>query len=255
MEVNKFDYNFKLCPTRDLLLTLEAIFKDLEYIGINKKSILNIFDLSDIDFKSDTYTEILYSKVQDKVLKESDRINDLCVQLQQRWEEYKHEYFNIINKVLGITINKEIVTHTYCYLQLLPINQVDLNDNVIYLDANNDIDEIFKQYIILLTKTMLINRWSYVNDWKFNTKFSPKNKIWIFAEIAVDAIFNSRELSKITKEPTYKFFYSLSNDGCNMMQNFRKLYAELPLDKFFNEVYFFVYKNYSKFLKFKQFLY
>jgi len=232
-----------------------VICKSLGYNQIDKTAIIKLFKLTEQDLNNDLYLHNIMLKVKQLHEQESKRIKELCEQLQQKWDNYRDKYFLILNKVFDITIDTNAQTHTYCYLQLLPINEVDLKNNIIYLDCNKDIEEIFKTFIIMLTKLILINRWNYTNNWNFNTDFDVKNKIWMFAEIAIDAIFANSDLADITTKPAYKYFYSLNIQNVNTMDKFKNLYPTVQLDEFFTQVYLYVHENYQTLLQFKNYLY
>ncbi|MBQ8522184.1 MAG: hypothetical protein IJ458_00795 [Clostridia bacterium] len=255
MKINNFNYHFKMRSSKDIALNLGVIYKGLGYSKIDKNKISNIYNILDSDIEDENYLSKLLKKIEILHMKETDKINRMCEEMQKKWNEYGKEYKNIICNIFGITIDEDITEHTYCYLQTLPINEIDLNDNVIYLDCNKSIEEVFKKFIILLTKIILVNRWNSVNNLRFNTEFDISNKVFMFCEIAIDAIFENSKLCKISSNPSYEYLYSLKIKGQNSMMYFRQLYKQISLDKFFTEVYMFVHKNYQILLKFKKYLY
>jgi len=255
MEINEFNYYFKTRSIKNTALNVGVIVKNLGYSKIDKSKIERFFELTKEDISSDKYIENISLKIEYKYNTSRQQMEDICTKLQGKWENYREEYFQILNKVFGINVNRDIKEHTYCYLQLLPINELSLTDNIIYLDASKSEDEIFKNFIIMLTKLMLIKRWNYTNCWNFNTEFDVKNKVWLFAEIAIDAIFANSDLSKISIEPSYKYLYSLKILSENVMEHFRKLYAQVALDDFFTEVYMYIHNNYQTLLHFQHYLY
>jgi hypothetical protein len=232
-----------------------VIYNNLGYSKIDKNKISKIFGLSEQDIVSEDYLHIITSKAEQVYDKNIIEINDKCKQLQQKWEDYQDKYFKVLKDIFDIDINYNIKTYTYCYLQMLPINEIDLKDNIIYLDCNKDVDELFNNFIIMLTKAILIDRWNDVNHWDFNTDFDVKNKIWMFAEISIDAIFAHSELALLTNTPSYKYLYSLKVKGNNVMDGFRALYEQITLDEFFTEVYMFVHDNYQTISQFQHYLY
>ncbi|MBQ7798493.1 MAG: hypothetical protein IJ371_05160 [Clostridia bacterium] len=253
--MNEFNYYFKVRPAKDVAFNLGVIYKDLGYNKIDKNKISQIYNITSQDINDTYYLNNFAQKVQELNDKESIQLTKLCEQLQQKWKAYRSEYFNIISRVFGIEFNCDFNANTYCYLQFLPINEIDLKDNIIYLDCNREVDEIFKNFVIMLTKLVLIARWNDVNDWNFNIEFDVKNKVLMFVEIAIDAIFANSDLVKICANPTYKYFYSLRVKDVNTMDYFRQLYNTISLDDFFTEVYMFVHTNYTTLLQFKNYLY
>lgn len=255
MKINEIDYYFKVREDKDVALNMGVIYKDLGYSKINKDNISKIYNITSSDIDSEYYLNNILSKVQSLNKKERERLSNICEQLKIKWEAYKAEYFSIISDIFCIDINGGAINHTYCYLHLLPINEINLKDHIIYLDANNSVDEIFKNFIIMLTKALLLYRWNDVNNWDFNTEFDVKNKIWMFADIAVDAVFNNSGLVNICREPSYKYFYNIKVDNKNIMQEFRDLFKNADLDEFFTEVYIFIHNNYQTLSQFKNYLY
>ena len=255
MKINEFDYYFKIRDDNDIVLNLNVIYKNLGYSKIDKNNISKLFNFTANDLIGDEYISDLRTKVKNYTADKYDYVLKVCQQLQTKWEGYKENYFRILNKIFDIEIDRDIKTYTYCYLQPLPINEISLQDNIIYLDYNKNIDDLFKTFIIMLTKLILINRWNDINRWNFNTEFDVKNRIWMFAEIAIDAVFANSELALISDMPTYKYFYNLEEDGRNVMNLFREKYNQLPLDDFFTSVYMFVYEKYNTLLQFKNYLY
>lgn len=255
MQMNKIDYHFKVRNAKDVALNLGVIYRNLGYSKINKAEITKIYNICEQDIVNDYCLNDVVCRVENAHFQQKDRLDNMCKQLKCKWVDYQAKYFKILSEVFDIELNNAEINHIYCYLHLLPINEVDLLDNIIYLNANQSIDEVFKSFIIMLTKALLLRRWNSVNDWDFNTEFDYKNKIWMFAELAIDPIFACSELSDITNKPSYKYFYDINIEGENIMQKFRDMYNRLPLDEFFTEVYMFVHNNYQTLLQFKNYLY
>lgn len=254
MRVENFNYHFKKRDPKDVALTLGVIYNDLGYSKIDKAKISKLYNVT-YDAHDKNYINKFINAVETLDTKKQNHINLLCEQLNKQWQDYKNEYLDIINRVLDIKIDNQIVNHTYCYLHSLPINEISLNDNIIYLDYNKSVEEVFTNFIIMLTKLLLITRWNYVNNWNFNKEFDVKNRVWMFAEIAIDAIFCNSDLNNVCKNVSYKYLYSLNIKGINVMEYFRKLYKTKPLDDFFTEVYLFVHENHKALLHFKNYLY
>lgn len=255
MEINEFNYYFKVRSVKDVVLTLGAIYKNLSYCKIDKTRISQIFNLTSQDIKDENYLNNINRKVNIVNDAQQENLNIMCKQLQKKWDNYRKEYLAVISNIFDIKINLNLTTNTFCYLHMLPINEVDLKDNIIYLDCNKNVDEVFKSFIIMLTKLILINRWNSVNNWNFNDEFDIRNKVWMFVELAIDAIFANTPLSKICDKPTYKYLYSLKVKGVNVLEHFRIIHKTLAIDDFFTEVYMFVHINHDKLLQFKNYLY
>lgn len=255
MNIEEFDYHFKARSIKDEALNLSAIYKDVAYSKFDKSELTEIYDISNQDVDDVNFSQTVTNAVADIHNREKQKMDILCRQLQFKWDAYRRQYLKIISKELGIAFSKNAINHIYCYLQHLPINEVDLKDNTIYLNCNQSLDEMFECFIIMLTKIMLLYKWNSFNHWEYNTDFDVKNKIFMFVDMAIDAVFANSELCKICPNPSYKYFYNLNVENQNVMQKFREAYTKMTLENFFTEVYMFVYINYPTLRQFKRFLY
>ena len=249
--MNKFDYCFKISDEREVALKLLGIYKDLAYKGIDKNKVFQEYVIIDNSAHLNDVAEDI--KIIHK--QNEGKMQIICEKLNEKWQNYKDEYIEVLSKNLGIKFDMSKTKHTYCYLHLLPIDEINMKDNIICLNCNKSIEEHFKTFIIMLTKAILLDRSDYINKFKFDDAYDYKNKIWMFAEIALDAIFKNSDLIKICENPSYKYLYSLKIDGVNVMEQFRVLYTKISLDDFFTSIYMFVHKNYQVLLKFKNYLY
>ena len=252
MKINRVNYYFKFRDIEDIVYQIKAIYEDLAYNEIDKNKVLNAYNITD---RCDLKIFNIEKSVQMVTETNQEVINIKCEFLQKQWNNYSDTYFQSLEDVLNIKINKEYISNYYCYLHYLPINEIDLNTNKIYLDCTCDEDELFKNFIIMLTKVMVANIWQNQNKYVIDVEFDAKNKLWLFIDIAIDAIFANSSLKQICQFPSYKYFYSIKVDGVNIMEEFRKLFSKISLDDFFNEVYSFVYEYYKDILKFKNYLY
>lgn len=255
MKVENFDYHFKLRNSKDVALNLGVIYKDLGYSKIDKNKLSKLYNITSQDVDDKNYIDKFGDAVEKFDLINQNKINDLCEQLNNKWQIYKKGYLDVIKETLDIEVDLSVTNHTYCYLHSLPINEIYLNDNTIYLDYNKTFDEVFNKFIVMLTKILLINRWNSVNNWSYNKEFDTTNKVLMFAEIAIDAIFYNSKLFDISNNASYKYFYSLKVKGVNVMEHFRNIYTTKKLDNFFTDIYMFVHENYSSLLQFKNYLY
>lgn len=255
MNIGEFNYYFTIRDAHETGLQIGVICKDLGYNDIDKNKVLQTFGISNEETDSQYYVKNITRAVETTNAKALDRMRDMCNQLQEKWDSYREEFLQYLSLGLDITFNKGERYNTYCQLQLLPINEIDTTNNIIYLDCNKSVDEAFKTFIIMVTKAMLLDRWRYINKGEFSYEFDRHNKIWLFAEIAVDAIFANTSLSKVCENPSYKYFYNIIINNTCFMQEFRKLYTKVSLEDFFTSVYMFVHENYDTISKFKNYLY
>lgn len=255
MEMEKFDYNFRMRNSNEVAVNLAAIYNEVAYAQFDKTKLNDIFKTSKQDTLKPNYIKYFEQIVNDLNNNHNTELNQIINYLNQRWQDFKHKYYEIVKRVFDIQFNNEIVNNLYCELQFLPINEISVSDGAIYLNCNQSNEQIFTKFIIMLTKLILLHSWNNYNNWKFNTDFDISNKIFMFADIAVDAIFHNTELNQVCDNPSYKYFYNLNYQNVNMMKQFREMYKNMDVNKFLDEVYLFVYNNYQSLIQFKHYLY
>lgn len=250
--MNKVDYYFKLRDAREVASQLQNINKGLEYKYLDKKKALSCYS---IGIGAEYNLNDLFEKVEQIHQQNFIMINQKGDCLNKKWQEHKDEYFKYLEEVLGVEFQSIQAINCCPYLHILPINEIDFKGNTIYLDCNRDEVDIFRTFIVMLTKLIVLKVWQNKVKWDFDTKYDAQNKVWLFAEIAIDAIFCNSKLTKFCSRPSYKYFYSIKIDGVNIMEEFRKLFGKIELLDFLDIVYIFVDKNYKSILKFKNYLY
>ena len=250
-----FDYHFKIRNSYDVAINLAAIYKDVEYKQFDKTQLNNIFKTSHNDVLKNNYLQFFSQVVKGLNDNNIQQLNETLTYLNQRWQGYKKIYYDIIKQVFDIQFNEDVVNNLYCELQFLPINEICVEDGAIYLNCNQTNEQMFVSFIIMLTKLILLKSWKDYNKWEFNTKFDVDNKIFMFADIAVDAIFHNSELHKVCDRPSYMYFYNINYQNVNMMEGFRQMYKNMDVNKFLDELYLFVYNNYQSLIQFKRYLY
>lgn len=255
MKISNINYYFK---PRDVLSTtfhIGGMYSNLGYISVDKESVLKRFGLKDENLKGNKY---FLKDIRKKVeLVNDENISELnvkCIELQKLWDINKDKLIKILSSALDIQFDENIY-NSICYLSLLPINEINLNEGIIYLDYNNDIKQLFINFIIMLVKQLLIKRWQQNDELIFNSSYENDTKLWMFVEIAVDAVFYNTDLKGYTEFPSYKYFYSLKIDNINFIEEFRKLFSKVGIVDFCNEIYAFVYRYFDKLSKFKNYLY
>ena len=255
MEMEKFDYNFRIRNSQDVAVNLAAIYNEVAYTQFDKTKLNDIFKTSKQDTLKPNYIKHFEQIVNDLNNNRYTELNQTINYLNQRWREFRDKYYEIIKQVFDIQFNNDIVNNLYCELQFLPIDEISVKDGILYLNCNQSNEQMFVKFIVMLTKLILLQSWNKYNNWNFNTNFDVGNKIFMFADIAVDAIFHNSELNQICKKPSYKYFYNLNYQNINMMQYFRQLYKNMEINKFLDEIYLFIYKNYSSLIQFNHYLY
>lgn len=212
------------------------------------KVFINNKNLCKKDFKS------LVHVVEEEYVRSKQKLDLVCSKLNIKWLDYQEEYLMALQNELGIQVDGEVFNGLSCYVNDFLNNEIEFSDNTIFLNANIAVDKIFSNFIIMLTKLTILNWWKVFNNWNWGYTYKENNKIWLFIEIAIDAIFSKTSLSKITCSPSYKYFYDTTINGICFMDRFRTLYEKISLKDFLNMVFMFVVQNYKTLTKFKNYL-
>lgn len=255
MVYSKIDYCFKLRDVDSTACQVGLIYKDLSCKGFDKTKLLTTFGLSEKDFKDISYLRNIKSKIQHLNTNNIMNMQGKCDYLQGKWDSVKEEFFCIISKIFGVTFSNKVKHNTFCYLQLLPLDEIVCESNTIYLNYNYSNEQMFSKFIVMLVKNLIVKFWRQNENLAFQTNYEANNRLWLFAEIAVDAMFYNSELKKFCVEPTYKYFYSIRINNIKFMEDFRSLFNKVGVEDFLNEVYYFVYENFDYLIKFKHYLY
>ena len=250
--ITKEKYVFKILNSRQSANKIYKIMKTNLLYTVENKTIKSCNALfkdcgTNSDFKQ------LVGWVEDEQAKLKHKLESVCNQLNHKWAEYKEGYLKCLEKLFGFKCNN-LINGAICYLNIFSINEIDFSDNTIFLNANMSVDKVFKNFIIMFTKLIVLNWWKSFNDWNWDYTYKAENKIWMFIEIAIDAIFSKTDLAKISTAPTYKYFYSITINGISFMYKFRELYSKICLKDFLNMVFMFVVENYNTLIKFKNYL-
>lgn len=256
MKIDKPKYRFKI---QDSKKTAYQIIKLLNSTSRPKEDVSNILKFYNIKVEDiisgNGYDFYKLNDMIDRENNSDNKLQNIRDELQQMWDEYHDEYFTCLQNALCVEFDSDGCYDVNCYLQLTRSDSVNFEDNTIFLNYQESVKEVFKKFIILLTKINILDRWKKDNDWGWNYTYSGENKVWMFAEIAVDAVFNNTLLNKICKYPSCKYFYSLTIGGVYFMDKFRELYNKVKLEDFLNSVFIFVRDNYQSLVKFKNYLY
>ncbi|MBO5910269.1 MAG: hypothetical protein J6Q15_02035 [Clostridia bacterium] len=248
MDIDKVKCNFNIRQLSETEQDIRNIFNNTTLVGVNKENILKYLRAESVVNNTDEIIQLIKRNYN----KEQNIIEIKCKLLNERWEHYGNQIFDDLNSQLDL-IDKPF--DYICKLHLLPLNIIDYENNTIYLNCNDDVDELFKTSVIMLSNIILLQKYIQLQRYKFNTTFTNQNKVWMFVEIAVDALFANSGLYELYGCPSYKYFYNLQINNVNIMEQFRKLYKYIPLNDFLDKVYKFVRENYETISKFKNFLY
>ncbi len=247
METNMIDCSFKLRNIEDTDRQINMISQGLGYKDIDKPKALKSYMV-----EAGEGLDAIMLQVENVHNEKTAEVNKTCDILDRLWKQNRGGYLNALREALGVEFGR-----FDCDVELhyLPINEIDFKNNKICLDCSSESKDIFITFLIMLAKLAILKVWQRYTGWDFDATYAPQNKIWLFVEIAVDAIFANTKLSGWSTAPSYKYFYNIKLDGVNIMEQFRCLFGKISVMDFLDTVYCFVQDNYKSILEFKNYLY
>ena len=251
MKVSKLDYIFKMQDIDETAVCIFDMFNNCKYKGVDKSKILNLFKLEQKDVKDICKIRCAVNNLHNK---NNEKYN-MCFNLQEMWDDYKQKFYDCIEREIGIQISDMASCNVVCYLHELPIDEINFEDNTLLLNCNRSPEDMFKSFVIMLTKILILDKWKLENNWDWDYSFRSNNLIWLFVEIAVDAIFANSQLKDISEYPSYKYFYTININGTNCLEHFRELYKKVCLEDFFDSVFMFTKQHKELLLRFNNYLY
>lgn len=253
MKITSNYYIFKIEDTFTSAINIFQIFNNQKHYFIDKSKIMYALGLKS-NFEKNNFGNIL-QVVEQINANMYNEMQNILKKLQDKWISYEDEYFKLIKQILGLEgLEYDNRSKCTCYLRLLPINEIAFEDNTLFVGYNKNVEILFAKFVTLLTKTLILDKWRQFNDWEWDYEYREDNKIWMFVEIAIDAIFANSVLKKISTTPSYNYLYELRINDINIMSRFRELYNKISLQDFLNEVFVFVTQNYEALSKFRKFL-
>lgn len=115
---------------------------------------------------------------------------------------------------------------------LMSVNCVcpyDFKNNRIYINYRKSSEEMLETCVHELIHYYWFHKWNAL----FKDQYSS-SVVWIFSEIAIDALFFETPLKKycVSQHPAHDHFYKESYKGQNLMEYFRKLYRDHSMADF-----------------------
>lgn len=134
-----------------------------------------------------------------------------------------------------------------CFLDMSPYMLIDYNNATISLSVNHTLKENIDSFVAFLVKYAVVDRLWNGETMKINLSYSKDSVYWIMADFVADSICYYSSLPCFDISPAYKFYYSLSYNGENLIQKFRALYNKMPILEFMHYILEFVEHNYDMF--------
>lgn len=250
MEISDLEYHFKIHNIKDMAVVVALALTEEVYNEDEKRSLYQFLNMPNDVITKEHYLGEIEKYVAQKHELMCDKVENLAKELQQKWNNIKDLFMTSICEVLGIEIDLEKTLNTFCYLSIIPINNITLDGYEIMLDATKSVDEVFNNFIIMLAKIIVFEKWYDKNSIGFKHEIVPKARTWIFIDIALDAIFANSKMHLLCDRPTTNYFYNLKINNTNFINEFRRLFPLVDIDDFFIAVYMFVDENYSTLIKF-----
>lgn len=199
-----------------------------EYFGRVQTYIGNFFGF-DLDYLYRVGKEEGKKRIAGILEKEYENCGDeVCERIREisgQWNQIAEEIFGIMEKIFECRMDKErmitaeFTVNVVCQ-RFLDAWKFDINyrktDSEIILTCIHEILHFF-----------WFEKWSAVFPDADREEYEA-GIVWLFSEIAVDALCKETELKKycITAKPAYQYFYDILINNSNMMEYFRKLYGQ-----------------------------
>lgn len=252
MNINKLRYNLGIRDEKSTAMHIAVVLKNLDYKSNSLCSISEIYGV-DKNLPEIQYVEYLEERVKTKNSENMQKILETIELMKKDIEENYDDFLRDMGEALDIDFQDN--EQTYCYLHFIPMNEINFENGVIYLQCQKDIKEVIRNFQIMITKYYILKKFCELEPLNMNLEYEPNNKTCMFVELCIDAIVSNSNLKKYIPNPAYKYFYSLKLGNVNVLDSFRRLYPQISLDDFFGQVYMFVRDNYSKIQQFKSYLY
>lgn len=253
MSIDKLKVNVRLRDEVSTALQVNVILKNLGYKSSALSVVEDIYKIDKTLLWENKSLEYIAQQILNKNNSMESYLSQKIEEVQKEIDRLQPTFWNDIGEVLDIKFNGE--KETYCYVHLIPINEVYFNEQSITLECKNTIDEMVRNLLILQTKIYIIKKFMEIVPVHYTFEYEGANRAWMFAEFCVDAVVSNSNLNNYIPNPAYKYFYSLKIRGVNVLNSFRELFGKISLGEFFVQVYAFVRDNRDIITQFKNYLY
>lgn len=252
MSINELKFNIKLRDSLSTALHIDVILKQLGYKASSVSNVGEIYQIDKDLLWKNKAVEYIAQQVENKNNSKEYYLSCKIEELQCEVDRIHNNFCDIISNVLQIKFKNK--KETYCYLQFIPMNEIDFKNELIYLECKDSVREMFRSLLILETKIYIIKKFMEIIPVHYTFEYEGKNRAWMFAEFCIDAVVYNSGLNEFIPNPAYSFFYSLKINGVNVLDSFRQLFPKISLAEFLVQVYAFVRDNYDTIAEFKNYL-
>lgn len=253
MKISKLKFHVALRDEQSTALQILTILRDMAYKSGDLKAVAEIYKIDTTLINDKKVLNYVTQQVQNKNQSTAFYLERKITELQQEIDKIQPTYLEDIRKALDIEFDDE--REAFCYLQFIPMNEINLKYQNIMLECKDSVREMLRDLLILETKIYIIKRFMQIIPVHYHYEYEGANRMWMFAEFCVDAVVSNSNLNKYIPNPAYKFFYSLKIDGVNVLDAFRQLFPKISLAQFLVQVYSFVRDNYNTIAEFKNYLF
>lgn len=142
------------------------------------------------------------------------------------WQENHDEISRTLRSIFECTLESQQLR------ALMSVNCVcpyDFENNQTYINYRKSSEEMLETCVHELIHYYWFHKWNAL----FKDQYSS-SLVWIFSEIAIDALFFETPLKKycVSQHPAHDHLYEESYKGQNLMEYFRKLYRDHSMADF-----------------------
>ena len=162
------------------------------------------------------------------------KINSLqtnLINFQNIWDQNENLILNEFEKIFGEKLDEQIICEGYITINPICPRFYDNWSFHVYCDSSPL--KALVTTIHELTHFLWFDKWKKVFPNYQRNDFEKPSIVWLFSEIAIDAIFYHSIFKEFSGDkPAYDYFYDVKIEGTNMIQLFRKLYENNTLENF-----------------------
>ena len=142
------------------------------------------------------------------------------------WQENLNEINHTLRSIFECTLKSQQLR---AFMSVNCVCPYDFENKRIYINYRKSSEEILETCVHELIHYYWFHKWNAL----FNDQY-PSSLVWIFSEIAIDALFFETPLKKycVSQHPAHNHFYEESYEGQNLMEYFRELYREHSIADF-----------------------
>ena len=206
--------------------------------------IANHFEM-DINFFKHKSRKSRLDYIKEKVKPFYDKnikaIENSVINYQEEWDKHQNRIFEEFSTIFNLSYKGsreclgEININPVC-----PRFYDDWSFDVSFSDISNVIETTLHE----LTHFFWFDKWKTVfPDWK-RSDFESPSLVWLFSEIAIDAIFKNTWFKKLSSEkPAYDCFYNIEINGLNMLDYLNTLFKKNTIEDFMKKGYEYIKSN------------